>query len=441
MPGLLDWLGLGQPQQPPANDVQGLLRDVPPQPPGIGSYGLMGMGMGMLSGGDSRAAWGGAMNGMMQGAQADTAQALKALEYEKMRRQLMGARGFLGQYGGQLNQGQQAAIAADPSIMSEIVKGQLAPQRGQAGPNTSVYNIDPLNPKSSGSVFSTAPAAERISVQRPDGEQMDVYSQPPKPGQLPAGGAMPAAAVPGSGIALPSKISPAAEKFLEKAATERAEQYVGMPQATQSYETTRNALDRLEREAKAIRDDKNLWRSTGALGPLWSAPGSAARDLDARMKTLTSQTGLSALQAMRDASKSGGALGSVTQGEHQILQNNVAALDQGQSPEAYRASLDRLIEYARDSKARIEKAYKSTYGEGNQPKLDQPPPSRPAAVAPEQREAMPDRSEPKEAKSDVVPPKLQKYSDKQKLDLAPNGSMATIDGQPMVKKSGKWVPR
>jgi len=45
------------------------------------------------------------------------------------------------------------------------------------------------------------------------------------------------------------------------------------------------------------------------------------------------------LQAMRDSSPTGGALGQVTELELKLLQSSLAALDQGMSPERFREQL------------------------------------------------------------------------------------------------------
>lgn len=50
---------------------------------------------------------------------------------------------------------------------------------------------------------------------------------------------------------------------------------------------------------------------------------------------------------MRAASKTGGALGQVSDREGQLLQSSLGALDQGQSPKAFREQLDKIEESLR----------------------------------------------------------------------------------------------
>jgi hypothetical protein len=163
----------------------------------------------------------------------------------------------------------------------------------------------------------------------------------------------------GPGVALQDD----AEK---KIATGRAEAQVERekerPGALTSLQSTVSNLDRLSSEAKAIMADPALGRITGFFGQFPNSPGSKASDLSARLETLKSQVGFGVLQAMRDASKTGGALGSISDAEGKRLENNLAALDKSQSPEAFKANLQQIVDYVDGTKSRLASAYKDTYG-------------------------------------------------------------------------------
>jgi GH24 family phage-related lysozyme (muramidase) len=122
-------------------------------------------------------------------------------------------------------------------------------------------------------------------------------------------------------------------------------------------------LDRLSDEAKAIRDAPGLDSNYGLSGVVPNRPGSEASDAWARLSTLKSQIANTVLQRMREASKTGGAVGSVSDSEQVLFQNNLAALDNAQSPPAVKAALDRIVDWANSSKERVGRAYKETYGE------------------------------------------------------------------------------
>lgn len=79
------------------------------------------------------------------------------------------------------------------------------------------------------------------------------------------------------------------------------------------------------------------------LGSLASAiPGTPAHDLSALLNTIKSNVGFDRLQAMRDASPTGGALGAVSETENRLLQSTVAALEQSQSQEQFLRNMDRV---------------------------------------------------------------------------------------------------
>lgn len=133
--------------------------------------------------------------------------------------------------------------------------------------------------------------------------------------------------------------------------------------AKSSLSGTMAQLDRLEQAAEQLKNDPGLGGITGVRGHIPDFPGSDAARARALLETLRSQVGFGVLQQMREMSKTGGALGSVSDRENSLLQNNLAALGTNQSPEDFRRALDQVMAYARDSKARLQGAYRDTYGE------------------------------------------------------------------------------
>lgn len=171
---------------------------------------------------------------------------------------------------------------------------------------------------------------------------------------------------PRSGQARPAVGAEGSPVLGERAAqTQERERKRGVEriEAAQAVENSSVNLDRLASEARAIAKDPALSRITGVPGRLPNIPGGDAADVQARLETLKSQAGFAVLQAMRDASKTGGALGNVSNFEVQALQNNLAALDTNQSPEAFRRSLQQVIDYAEGVKGRLQNAYRQQYGD------------------------------------------------------------------------------
>lgn len=79
---------------------------------------------------------------------------------------------------------------------------------------------------------------------------------------------------------------------------------------------------------------------TGLFGKTTSRiPGTAAYDLQKSLDEIKANIGFNELQAMREASKTGGALGQVAVQELTFLQSTLGNLDIGQSPEQLKANL------------------------------------------------------------------------------------------------------
>ena len=84
--------------------------------------------------------------------------------------------------------------------------------------------------------------------------------------------------------------------------------------------------------------------STAGLGGviMKKLAGSEAVDLEANLETIQANLGFDQLQAMRDASPTGGALGQVSERELIALQSTVASLKQEQSPDQLRANIAKI---------------------------------------------------------------------------------------------------
>lgn len=181
-----------------------------------------------------------------------------------------------------------------------------------------------------------------------------------------------------------------------QAQKQQRERQVEAIEARQAVDNSAANLDRLISEAQGIIKDPALKRITGIAGTLPNWPGGEAADVQARLETLKSQAGFAVLQAMRDASKTGGALGNVSNFEVQALQNNLAALDTSQSPEAFVNSLKQIVDYANGVKARMNDAYQKQYGGSTtaQPRAGQQQAQRsddgiPTISSPQQMQSLP----------------------------------------------------
>jgi len=98
------------------------------------------------------------------------------------------------------------------------------------------------------------------------------------------------------------------------------------------------AINRMDTTIDSIIGAVSGW-TTGFGSWLDVIPGSDARNMKAELNTLKANIGFQELTAMRDASKTGGALGQVSDTEIRLLTNVLGALDTGQSPEQFKKNL------------------------------------------------------------------------------------------------------
>lgn len=122
-------------------------------------------------------------------------------------------------------------------------------------------------------------------------------------------------------------------------------------------------MDRLANVANQLKSHPGLAGITGIRGAIPNIPGTQAANAQALLDTLRSQVGFGVLQNMRNNSKSGGALGQVSNVEEKLLQDNLAALGKAQSKEQYEAELNKIIRYTEEAKDRLSKAYNMKHGD------------------------------------------------------------------------------
>lgn len=173
--------------------------------------------------------------------------------------------------------------------------------------------------------------------------------------------------------------------------------------------------------------------STGLRGQLLQhVGGTEARNLKAKLDTIKSNLGFTQLQAMRDASPTGGALGQVTERELELLQSTFASLDQAQDGEQLREQLANLegMMYAMATGVDYEKWFgfappnatgDSRHGD-TQGQTPAPAPAPQSAPAPAPQQAAPGGPPQvnSQAEYDALPPGTQ-YIDS-------NGTLATKRG-------------
>ena len=133
-------------------------------------------------------------------------------------------------------------------------------------------------------------------------------------------------------------------------------------QDTQALTGSVNSMDRLASAANEVLNHPGLKGISGIRGSLPNMPGSDAADAQALLGTLKSQVGFGVLQDMRNNSKTGGALGSVSDAEGKRLESNLAALEKSQSLEQFKTNLAKIVKYSDEAKGRLREAYNLKHG-------------------------------------------------------------------------------
>jgi hypothetical protein len=131
----------------------------------------------------------------------------------------------------------------------------------------------------------------------------------------------------------------------------------GGPPAKKTIETEKKTEAQRQttaRTANIVKEDIGRLRSiiedqafynpvTGPTGGIASeVPGSARKDAEALKNTIGANVGFDRLQAMREASKTGGALGAISEREMKQLEAVMGSIELDQSPEQLTRNLDRL---------------------------------------------------------------------------------------------------
>lgn len=144
---------------------------------------------------------------------------------------------------------------------------------------------------------------------------------------------------------------------LEQQNVER--QKVASRALVQSADTAQNINSIIDKSL----DDASVF-TTGLLGSVGSlVPGTPQYDLAQNLKTIEADASFDTLQQMRNASKTGGALGAVSERELGLLGAARAALIQSQSPDQFKENLTRYKEVRNNALRNSAEAYKLDFGE------------------------------------------------------------------------------
>ena len=161
--------------------------------------------------------------------------------------------------------------------------------------------------------------------------------------------------------AISKKMSPASaqESLSPKEIQKREASY---PQATAAVTGFETKSDRFIEDLIALRDHPGLGQITGIAAGHMPGITREGRAAQALFDKAVAKGSFQALQDMRDASKTGGALGNVSNQEGKQLTASFAAINRTQDASDVRAAIDQAIGDLQGAKVRTREAYDMTYG-------------------------------------------------------------------------------
>jgi hypothetical protein len=214
----------------------------------------------------------------------------------------------------------------------------------------------------------TLPPAGAGQPTQPVGQPVAPVAVPPAPriGMAPPRSVQPVAPSATAGVVSPSGQPVTEAKPLIDTVTPKERQVlmVAQPQQNVAAQSALQNMERLINVATELKDHPGLNSIVGK-GNQYSIFDMTDNATNARalQSTLVKQSAVNALQAMRDASKTGGAVGAVSEKEWPILEQQLAALDGAQTTTAYKAALTNLNNQLTTSSKRVRSAYEQTYGQ------------------------------------------------------------------------------
>jgi hypothetical protein len=149
-----------------------------------------------------------------------------------------------------------------------------------------------------------------------------------------------------------------AEADAKKTGQEHAETRGNLPQAKARLGIVSDRLDSLADETRSLLANPGLPKVAGGLAEAYLPNvSSGARNAGTSLENIKVQISGAVMQAMRDASKTGGAAGSMTQQEWPRFENMIANLNASQDLPEFKANLNKVLAYVDNVKARMWAAY------------------------------------------------------------------------------------
>ena len=159
-----------------------------------------------------------------------------------------------------------------------------------------------------------------------------------------------------SAISAESKADAADRKSSAKLSTD-------LPQAKLRTDTMIQNIDDLYSRLVELEKDPGLSGITGTLYGRTPSARQSSVDAQAKLETIKAKVFVTALQSMREASKTGGAVGNVSDKEGDKLENTLTSLKQSQGTAEFQKELQKAQRQLELSKALIKRAFDEQFGD------------------------------------------------------------------------------
>jgi hypothetical protein len=181
-------------------------------------------------------------------------------------------------------------------------------------------------------------------------------------------------------------ISPKEAPLIESSAVspkQKQELTLAKPKQMSAVESVVNTSRRMQQTINEILKNPGFNDAFGLSGTVISSiPGTDAARVKSQLEQLSGNLFIDAITAMRNASATGAAVGSVTEKEGDKLQSSQAALKQAQKPADVRKELQKLLEMLKFQEQGVVNAFNRTYGASEFNLMQPSPPEPPAGRKP-----------------------------------------------------------
>jgi len=152
-----------------------------------------------------------------------------------------------------------------------------------------------------------------------------------------------------------------------KAGTVETEKFFDKPRALAAVNEQNAKTDLFLKKINDLATDPGLERATGLWAYIPSIYGGKAANVEAATESLKAQLGFTSLQQMRSESKTGGALGNVSDRDIAFLQQEFVSLAKSQSKEQFIEGLRTIATYLAGAKQRRTEAFNADYANARDP--------------------------------------------------------------------------